>query len=145
MRYCVGFAFWRNKVLLLLKKKGPSYVVGKLNGVGGKIDGNETVFRAMAREFLEETGVETYDYDWEFFATMSGESDDGKNFELNCFYIYLSDLIDYENVKNPEPSGEELQWVDIDKLNESTIVENLKWLVPLALDITTPRLTIHEA
>lgn len=44
-----------NKILLAEKKKGFGF--GKFNGVGGKVEPNETVEQAMIRETIEEIGV----------------------------------------------------------------------------------------
>lgn len=143
-RYVVGFAFWRDKVLLIHKKKGPSYVVGKLNGVGGKIESGETVLTAMVREFMEETGVETWPSVWTEIAVMKGDANEGNDYELNILYAFLPDLADFEKIKNPEKAGEELEWIPLDNLRDFGIVENLKWIIPLALDRTTPYLTITE-
>lgn len=144
-RYVVGFAFWRNKVLLIHKTRGPEYVIGKLNGVGGKIEGEETVISAMAREFGEETGVETWPSLWNHIATMYGNADEGNDYELNVLYSFLPDLSEFENIKNPENSGEDLEWVNMDDLYKRNIVQNVKWLIPLCLDNTTPFLEIKES
>lgn len=144
-RYVVGFAIWRDKVLLIHKKKGPPYVVGKLNGVGGKIEEGETVTSSMAREFGEETGVETWPSLWNHVATMYGaESSEGHSYELNILYTFLPDLGDFGNIKNPEATGEDLEWVPLDGFEKAGIVENLKWIIPLCLDNTTPVLKIYE-
>ena len=42
------------QVLLAMKKRG--FGVGKWNGPGGKVQGEETAEQACCREFLEETG-----------------------------------------------------------------------------------------
>lgn len=144
MRYVVGFAFWRDKVLLIHKKKGPAYVVGKLNGVGGKIENGEQVRSAMVREFMEETGVETWPSAWTEVAVMKGDANEGNNYELNILYAFLPDVADFEKIKNPEKDGEELEWIPLDNLGNFVIVENLKWIIPLAQDRTTPYLTIYE-
>lgn len=144
-RYVVGFAFWRNQVLLLHKKKGPDYVVGKLNGVGGKIEGAEPIIKAMSREFSEETGVETWPSAWNHVAVMYGNADEGNDYELNILYNYLPDVTDFSTIKNPEASGEELEWVDLDKrIGSVKLVDNLAWIIPLCIDRTTPFLKIYE-
>lgn len=143
-RYVVGFAFWRDKVLLLLKKKGPVYVVGKLNGVGGKIEEGENVISAMAREFGEETGVETWPSLWSHAAVMYGDASEGNDYELNILFTYLPDVGEFDNIKNPESTGEDLSWIELDGFENRGIVENLKWIIPLCLDRTTPFLKIYE-
>lgn len=143
-RYVVGFAFWRNRILLIHKKKGPEYVVGKMNGVGGKIEGDETIVDAMAREFGEETGVETWPSLWSHVATMHGNSNEGNDYELHILYTFLPDTSLFHDIKNPEQSGEDLYWFPLDKLEKVAIVPNLKWIIPLCLDRTTPFLNIFE-
>lgn len=56
-RYVVGFMFTPalDKVLLLLRAKNPYKDL--YNGVGGKIEPNESTFQAMIRELFEETGI----------------------------------------------------------------------------------------
>ena len=50
-KYVCGFVFNQNKILTILKQKGPSNLIGKLNGVGGKVEPLETYLQAMQREF----------------------------------------------------------------------------------------------
>lgn len=57
-RYVVGFLF--NEALTqvaLVRKNRPAWQAGLLNGIGGKIEPAEASFRAIVREFDEETGV----------------------------------------------------------------------------------------
>lgn len=44
--------------VVLIRKNRPAWQEGKLNGVGGKVEPGETAYRAMAREFVEETGYD---------------------------------------------------------------------------------------
>ena len=57
--YALGFLFSEDlKHVILIRKNRPSYLEGKLNGVGGKIEPGESHKSAMIREFKEETGVQ---------------------------------------------------------------------------------------
>lgn len=49
-----------NKILLGQKKKG--FAAGKFNGIGGKVEENETVEQAMIRETQEEIGITPKNY-----------------------------------------------------------------------------------
>lgn len=71
--YAMGFCFSsdRKSVVLIVKTK-PKWQAGRLNGVGGKLEPGEHPSVAMAREFLEEAGVETDPKEWKHFATISG-------------------------------------------------------------------------
>ena len=60
IRYVAGLAFTNSAlqcVALVHKNRGPSGVVGKWTGIGGKIEEGETPSEAMVREFAEETGI----------------------------------------------------------------------------------------
>lgn len=139
-KYVIGFAFWRDQVLLLHKKKGPAYVVGRLNGVGGKIEEGEETIHAMVREFMEETGVETWPSAWEHVTTINGE-----DYELRVLVNFLPDYTDFFSISNPESSGETLEWLPIDNLRTANVVPNIRWLIPLCLDQSTSFITISEA
>lgn len=67
--YTCGFAVSSNgySVLLIQKNRGPSFNVGKWNGIGGKIEVGETPRGCMAREFKEECGIETLPEQWTCF------------------------------------------------------------------------------
>lgn len=59
-QYVLGFLFSaapRYRYVVLIRKNKPEWQVGKLNGVGGKIERGEEPVDAMRREFLEECGV----------------------------------------------------------------------------------------
>lgn len=45
----------QNQILLCMKKRG--FGVGKYNGSGGKVEGNESLEQAAIRELQEETGI----------------------------------------------------------------------------------------
>lgn len=83
IRYVAGFLFDEEREsVALIEKQKPAWMAGKLNAVGGKIEGEETPAEAMTREFGEEAGVGglewqpvavLYGPDWEchFFAAFS--------------------------------------------------------------------------
>jgi 8-oxo-dGTP diphosphatase len=70
--YVVGFAYDSVGRVVLIRKTRPTWQAGKLNGVGGKIEAHETAKQAMAREFEEETGVQTLSTAWRHVGTMIG-------------------------------------------------------------------------
>ena len=80
IEYVVGFYFdlGRNSVVLI-RKAHPEWETGLLNGVGGKIEGEETPLRAMQREFLEETGKKVDD--WNLFTSIRSK-------EYRIFFFY---------------------------------------------------------
>lgn len=61
--YVLGFMFSDDlDSLLLIRKQRPVWQAGRLNGVGGKVEAEESPLYAMIREFREETGVAHTDW-----------------------------------------------------------------------------------
>jgi 8-oxo-dGTP diphosphatase len=131
-KYVLGFYFnpQGSKVVLIEKLK-PSWQKGKINGVGGKVEGDElptigrtmldTYNKAMAREFKEETGIETKPQDWECFCTYRG-----KDWYMHIFRAFG----DVTEAKTME--AEKILVADVDFL-PLNVVNNLKFLIPMAL------------
>lgn len=55
-KYTICFIRKSDKILLLNRNKKPN--MGMWNGVGGKIEENETPYEGIIRETFEETGIE---------------------------------------------------------------------------------------
>lgn len=126
INYVVGFLFnpKQNKVALIKKIK-PNWQKGCWNGLGGKIEGDETPQQAMQREFLEEAGVMIEAEDWRHFATI-----EGLNWTLNCLTFTL--LGDASLVIKEE---EEVAWISVNEtLHKLPIISQMYFLIPLALD-----------
>ena len=59
MNYCLGFLTDpTGERILLMEKRRPHWQVGLLNGIGGKLEDEESGVEAMARECVEETGLD---------------------------------------------------------------------------------------
>lgn len=68
-KYVLGFVF--NEIgshVLLQRKTKPDFLAGKLNGIGGKIEPDESPLDAMVREAKEETGLSGLD--WSYYAKI---------------------------------------------------------------------------
>lgn len=126
----LGFAFapraeaGRLPWVALVLKDHPDWAKGKLNGVGGAVEPPEEPRAAMAREFREETGVETAEADWRLVATVGTAA-------RHTMYVYAARLPDAVTLNDdgPEPAD----WFAADLLPK-TVLPNLRWLVPLCLD-----------
>lgn len=71
-RYVLGFAFTPADQVALIQKAKPEWQKGLLNGIGGKVEDDETNIQAMVREFKEETGVEIGPVLWQYRGIMHG-------------------------------------------------------------------------
>lgn len=93
--YTLGFAVSSSAytVLLIKKERGPSFNIGKWNGIGGKIEVGEGPRGCMAREFKEESGIHTDPSQWTAFHTETHLARDGQelNVRLYCMTTMLTD------------------------------------------------------
>ena len=121
--YVAGFMFHYLDLFIvaLIEKQKPAWQKGKLNGIGGKIEINETPVDAMVREFKEEAGVDTAASQWTHYATLeSGDS-------IVYFFAGKGDL---ESVYSAEV--EEVKLIRVENLSFLPVIPNLTWLVPMA-------------
>lgn len=127
MEYTVAFVFNQDlSKILLLNPTSPEWQVGKLNGLGGKFESDESVFECAKREVYEESGLETSLEDWVYIAKEFWP-DLGDN-------IHFLAYVHNQPETNFESSVEgELEWVLVNNLPER-VISNLKWQIPLAVD-----------
>jgi len=126
MRYCVGFMFsedWER--VLLMRKLKPKWQEGLLNGIGGKVEENESPQFAMIRETIEETGI-TSPAQWKQFCVIKGPS-----YELTCFYSQDENL---QRARNMEAERLGIYETWRIRIQDEETVSNLPWLISLALD-----------
>lgn len=121
--YVLGFLFSadRKKVALIEHQK-----FKKLNGLGGHREPGELFSEAMVREFLEETGALVTEKDWREFCTMRGPG-----YRVSCFVAFG------DRVLKTQTEGH-VAWYALDFLQDNLdlmpIMDNLTWLIPMALD-----------
>jgi 8-oxo-dGTP pyrophosphatase MutT (NUDIX family) len=151
MKYVAGFLFTADlqQVVLIWKNK-PQWQAGKVNAVGGKVEGDESPTVAQMREFEEETGV--LFEDWRVFLKM--QLPESKENDIVYFAVGASDLakrvgsptdekvclIEVDSIKHGVPCfGYEMPPLTAGKhvMVEQALaapVYNLPWLVQMALD-----------
>lgn len=133
MKYVVGFMFSPDlRSVALIRKLKPAWQLGKLNGIGGKVEAGEQDINAMVREFDEETGVATQPGDWAMFLNMFGGPSDpsGKDFDI-AFYWTRGDLTRLRSVTE---EGIEVIPVDFITHGNAEFLDNIPWVVALAMD-----------
>lgn len=133
-QYVVGFMFRRNDTeVALIRKEKPEWQKGRLNGVGGKVEADETSLRAMEREFYEETGWQG-DIQWNWFLNLVYPTA-----MIHFFVCSKGDDVVLTNV-----TDEQVAWFNVDEaLDLIGLLPNLRWLIPLALDKTSPVGSLH--
>ncbi len=147
-KYVAGLAFSNdeNYIALIIKKK-PDFQKGKLNSIGGKIEEFDSIktknlkersLNAMVREFQEETGVLISNDKWELFLTMGSEIGKVSNkntqqyneaWSVDFWRTFTDDIFNCKTT-----TDEEVKILSITQVLCSNTIDNLKWLILLALD-----------
>ena len=129
--YVVGFSFSCDlEDVILLKKNRPVWQAGRLNGVGGKIEPNESPLSAMQREFAEETGIVTKNDDWNPYVRLSGTVyDSAELFQIVFFWHIASGSLSLPK----EMRDEQPVIIGVEEVSyHPDVIPNLRWLIPLA-------------
>jgi 8-oxo-dGTP diphosphatase len=126
------FSYQRDR-LVLIRKNHPDWQKGLMNGVGGHMEENESVWAAMSREFLEEAGVETNPLEWQHKLTIQNR--------VVQFGYNLHILVAFSNLayKVDSKTSELISLAHVDQiLNDpgarSQLIPNLNWIIPFLLD-----------
>lgn len=124
-RYVLGFAVASSGVVYLIHKaRGPEHVVGRWNGIGGKVHDGESDAEAMTREFAEEAGVTIPRERWHRYGSMGGSG-----WECALFTVIL------RNGEAPRTVGDEdvlsFAWNSV-REGMDNAVENVPVLFALA-------------
>ena len=125
LNYVTGFLFSEDLThVVLLEKQSPPWQKGLFNGVGGKIEKDESSVQAMARECKEETNVFISKNNWTCFAHITKP-----NASEMDVYFAISDLAFTAKTM-------EMEQVHTFKISDipKNIIPNLQWLIPMALD-----------
>lgn len=134
MNYVVGLVFnpEQDHVVLIHKNHGPEAVVGKWNGVGGKVEHGEKLVDAMVREFQEEAGVVVPAVLWKFVGTIT--PDIGRPIYDQSQIHFFTAVGDISEVKTE--TDEEIRVFETDMLPDNTM-PNIKWMVQFIKYSTT--------
>lgn len=122
MHYVCGFLFTMEEQtprVTLVRKRKPVWQAGRLNGVGGKVEGIETAHAAMVREFREEAGLHIPV--WRQFCTL--------NHDGNTVHFFMARSL----MKPLKMEVESIEQHYVDVLGALPVINNLHWLIPLAL------------
>jgi len=122
--YVLGLVFSKSRgKILLIEKKRPKWQAGRWNGIGGKIEQNESPIGAMQREALEETG---HSFLYKHVITFVCPGGTVFVFEaITC--ATNADYIPFEQVEDGR-----LEVFDLDNL-PTNMMGNLRWIIPLSL------------
>jgi len=154
LNYVLGFAFdaKKEKVVLIKKTRGPAELLGKLNGVGGKIEPRGSAPRsaaewnalfeppaeAMVREFLEETGVAIPDFLWNFKGQFSGPG-----YNVKVFAVCSDEILKAQTMEDEQVIIVRLRALPILEEHQA-LCPNVSLLVGLCLNPRIKRFSFEE-
>jgi 8-oxo-dGTP pyrophosphatase MutT (NUDIX family) len=131
--YVAGFMFSGDYVALILKNR-PAALAGRFNGIGGKIKPEELPLRAMIREFKEETGVDTGDFQgkddprrWRQFCDLHCSPPGMGVSVVYFFYCYVPAAVFATLTSRTD---EVVKVMALDKITNA--LPNVAWLIPMA-------------
>lgn len=136
IRYVCGLLFSddRKHVVLLEKRRGPTEIIGKMVGPGGKVDWGESTLQAVRREFKEETGLIVLD--WEPTVVLWGS-----NWGMNVFRSFAPlDVLRCVRTVEEEPVGV----YEIATLGQLQLASGMDWIIPLSLDEAGIKGTVEQ-
>jgi 8-oxo-dGTP diphosphatase len=139
--YVCGFLFSHERSLVaLIEKQRPDWQRGKFNGIGGKVEFGETIWEAMSREFWEETGCAITPSEWTHFCTLTHLSRDG------LVYFFKADTDPSQPCKVHTMTDERVLWCPAHYLAGLPVMDNLRWLIPMAAskEGVTGQITDHS-
>ena len=116
-----------DQILLAMKKRG--FGAGKYNGVGGKLEDNETPDEAMIRECQEEIGLTPTEYEKVGYISFD-EYYKGKK-EKVSFHLYFATKWTGELVETDEMAP---NWFDLDSIPYDNMFPDDKYWLPLVLE-----------
>lgn len=127
MKNCtLGFIFSPDfQHVLLIHKTHPEWQAGKLNGLGGKIENEETPFQGISREVLEESGLHIPPEEWRLIARMEGR---------DPIVDVLFTVFDGSRNDAQSRTDECVEWFPTSSLPHLCI-SNLRWLIPLCINV----------
>jgi len=134
-QFVLGFLFTPDtKQVVLVRKKHPEKLAGKLNGIGGRLGPGESARIGVSREFFEATAVSIAPQDWRPVARLWG-----KGYEIAGFCAIS------EAAAQCKSTGDEdvrLLPVQYDVLQAEGAL-GLSWVIAAALDPNKPILDIR--
>lgn len=124
-QYTLGFIFDASlEKVLLIHKNRPEWQAGKVNGLGGKVEEGEDSLTCIVREIQEEANLQTQKDDWIYLGRLGN-----KDWNMEVFaLVYKGDITGAKTM-----TDEQVEWFEVNNL-PSNVMQNLCWLIPLALD-----------
>jgi 8-oxo-dGTP diphosphatase len=130
LKYTICFIKKDNEILLLNRNKKPN--MGLWNGVGGKIEINESEYESVIRETFEETGIQLKEV--VFAGNVIWRSSNGES----GMHVFIADLPTGSSINTPVKVEEGvLDWKELDWIvnpDNRGVVSNICLFLPNMLN-----------
>jgi len=132
-KYTLGFIKRNNDILMVNREKSPWK--GSWNGVGGKLNENETPLQCITREISEETDIDVSSIRIQDKGVLTWNSFDALGNGLHIFLIELPETYEYLTPKK-ETEGildwKEINWIcDFENYG---VAHNIPYFLPTVLN-----------
>ena len=107
--------------VVLMRKTRPAWQAGRVNALGGKLLPGESALDAARREVREEAGVDVAD--WEEFLVW-----EDPQYRMHAVRAFDAAALDAHTAEDQEVFRADCATLPPE------LIDNLRWLVPLALD-----------
>jgi 8-oxo-dGTP diphosphatase len=109
--------------VVLMRKTRPAWQAGRVNALGGKLAPGESAAEGAEREVREEAGVDVPAAAWEEFLVWDDP----------VYRMHAVRAVHESALRARTAEDQEVLLADVDALPRE-LIDNLRWLVPLALD-----------
>ncbi len=117
-----------SEILLAMKKRG--FGAGRWNGVGGKLQGEETITQALVREAQEEINVLVKQTDLQKVAELAFTFPHRSDFD-QLVHVYVTEVWSGEPVESEEMKPE---WYSVENIPFDTMWPDDTFWVPFMID-----------
>ncbi len=109
--------------VVLMRKTRPAWQAGRVNALGGKLASGESAAAAAEREVREEAGVHVPAAEWEELLVWDDP----------VYRMHVVRAVHEAAARAHTAEDQEVFLAEVDALPPE-LIDNLRWLVPLALD-----------
>lgn len=122
-RYTVTFLFSPEfELVWLITKQKPDWQKGCLNGIGGKIEDNESPIQCAVRELKEESGITISESELTGVGMMEGKNNDDSDFQVFIFTGTTTEVLKTQEI-------EEVDLYRVDTISMQKCIENVPMLI----------------
>ncbi len=132
-KYTLGFIKKNNQILMVNRQKSPWK--GSWNGVGGKLEENESPLECIIREIKEETDIDVSESQIQDKGVLTWDNFNALGNGLHIFLIEMPHIFEYKTPRNISEGI--LDWKQVEWICDSEnygVAHNIPYFLPTVLD-----------